>query len=86
MYLIDHIEEILSQRPCIMDESVKRIKVVDIIFAFRATMLYRDLIQRGRYILAQNNSQLIKIENRINEKIKQHSEEYEIPVRAFVIF
>lgn len=43
-YLIHEIEKILQDRPTCIDDTITRIKIVDVIFAFKNSILVRDLI------------------------------------------
>jgi hypothetical protein len=43
-YYIEEIEKILSARPAVIDNKIKRIKIVDVIFAFKNSMLLKKLI------------------------------------------
>lgn len=65
-YLISEIEKILQERPACINDDVKRIKIVDIIFAFKNCMLVKDLMKRGEYIMNSKNRELIEIERKIN--------------------
>lgn len=62
-YLISEIEKILASRPACIDDAVQRIKIVDVIFAFKNSMMINTLIKRGSFIMNSKNKELIEIEH-----------------------
>jgi hypothetical protein len=60
----------LTERPAIIDNKHKTIKIVDVIFAFKNCMLMRDLIKRGKFIMKSDNKNLIEIEHKPNKALE----------------
>lgn len=64
------MEHILNDRPAVIDDKVKKIKIVDVTFAFKSSMLIRDLIKRGNHLMSSNTKKLEEVEAKIQRKLK----------------
>lgn len=86
LYLIKEIEKILTERPAIIDDTIQRIKIVDVVFAFKNGDLIKSLKKRGSLIVRSKNKELIAIEKRINAYIEKNEEQLCTPIRAYITF
>jgi hypothetical protein len=59
---------------------------VDVIFAFKNSMMINTLIKRGQYIMNSKNKELIEIEHQLNKTFEEQGDELSEPVRAYIIF
>ena len=51
LYLINEVEKILTARPYVFDDSIKRVKIVDAVFAFKNSTFIKLLKDRGTAII-----------------------------------
>lgn len=65
---------------------MKQVKIVDVTFAFKSSMLIRDLIKRGSFIMSSNKVKLDEIEQKIQTELEKQGDYFSEPVRAYIIF
>ncbi|CDW91332.1 UNKNOWN [Stylonychia lemnae] len=85
-HLINEIEQILAMRPACVDPEIKRIKIVDVVFAFKSSVIIRKLMDRGTYIMSSEQDKIIKVEQELDNILTEKQEEFSEPVRAYIIF
>jgi hypothetical protein len=56
-----------------MDPDLKRVKIVDIVFAFKNRHLLQLLMKRGDYIIENHNKELIHMEKNIQNYISENN-------------
>lgn len=71
-YFINEVERILSSRHHIFDPDLKRVRIVDAVFAYQNSDLIKLLQKRGEYIIKSQNKELIEIEHKIQDYVKTH--------------
>ena len=85
-WFISELEKILTDRPAVIDDKIKDIKIVDVTFAFKSSMIIRDLITRGSHLMKSNHKKVEEIEAKIKSKLDAKGDELAEPVRAYIIF
>ncbi|TNV85819.1 hypothetical protein FGO68_gene5047 [Halteria grandinella] len=85
-YFTNEIEQILNQQPQRTQQAIKRVKIVDTVFAFSNSDLLNMLKMRGKYIKYNMNRELAKLDIDLGKYVQRNGDVISRPTKAFITF